>query len=129
MIIGGIQFTDDEIKQVIAEKELLILWLNQRLNERLGYNMKLERLPDGRIVLHPEGNELEILQWIEQTMGLRGLEEQINKFIEQRKTQKDYDELIQIGKEFKDLEPDERKDVIERVKERAIKNRELKAPK
>lgn len=132
MDIGGIRISEELLKQILAEKELIIYTISKLLDQAnaqlsQGYNMKLTKLPDGRIILEPEGNELEVLQWVEQKFGVNALKEQIQTFINQRIQQKEYDALMAMGAEMKELTAQELSDVVNTVKDKAKKNRELKA--
>lgn len=119
MNLGGINLTDDYLKQIIGEKELVIITLSNLLNQTnvelskaRDFDMKITKLPDGRLVLEPEGKELEVMQWMEQRLGGNPLGDQINIFMKQREAQKDYDELIELGNHMKELDETERKDLI-----------------
>lgn len=115
--VGGLIISDIDIKAIMGEKEFIIIFLNKML-EKLqielakGYDMKITKLPDGRRIIEPEGKEQEVLDWMTQRMGTTAFEDQINTFIKQRQDQKEYDELVEIGKGLKELDDNEKEEVM-----------------
>lgn len=133
MNIGGIQLDDDILKKIIGEKDLVIYVLNnllQQTNQELlsarNFDMKIKKLEDGRLVLEPEGKELEVMQWMEQRLGGNVLADQINIFMKQREAQKDYDDLIELGKNIKELDENERNDLMHEVRNKIQTSRSRK---
>lgn len=128
---GGMQISDENIKMILGERDLTITILNQMLQNlqsqlQVGYDMKLTMNPDGTYKLEPEGKEFEILLWVEQTLGSTALKNKIQEFIDQRSAQKDWDELHQLEKDFKDLDEEERNKLKNTIREKANSARSKK---
>lgn len=74
--------------------------------------MKTNKNKDGSRIFIPEGDEGEILDYIDKTLGTTFILRKIQELIDQRREQRSYDEVIELHKNLKDLTKEQRQKII-----------------
>lgn len=74
--------------------------------------MKIKKNPDDSRTFIPEGDEGEILDYIDKTLGTTFILRKIQEIIDQRREQISYDEVIELHKNLRDLTKKQRREVI-----------------